>query len=55
MACFFRDHVVRVEEDYNSSNKDSGIDEQMILDVQMLVCSVTYLGREHHHTNVFIQ
>jgi hypothetical protein len=50
-------YVVRVEEDYNSKKIGQGMDEQMTLNVQLLVRSLTYLGREecNNHTNVFIQ
>lgn len=48
-------YVVGIEEKYKTEGNEQGVDEQMMLDVTLLVCSMTYLGREHHHTNVFIQ
>ena len=46
---------VGVEENFRTKGSEQGVDEQMMLDVQLLVCSMTYLGRENHYTNVFIQ
>ena len=48
-------YVVRVDEDYNSDKSQKGVNEQMTLHVQLLVCSLTYLGRERSLTNTFIQ
>ncbi len=48
-------YVVRVEEEYHSSSNKEGHDEQMMLNVMLQVCSVTYLGRENHFTNTFIK
>jgi hypothetical protein len=48
-------YVIGIEEDYNSSKNSRGIDEQMTLNVQLLVRSITYLGRERNHINTFIK
>ncbi len=48
-------YVVRVEEDYHSSKNDEGLDEQMMLNVIIQVCAVTYLGKENHYTSTFIK
>ena len=48
-------YVVHVEEEYHSSKQIDGVDQQMLLDVKLLVRSVTYLGRENNLTNCFIQ
>jgi hypothetical protein len=48
-------YVIGLEEDYNSSKNSRGIDEQMTLNVQLLVRSITYLGRERNHINTFIK
>lgn len=48
-------YVVHVEEDYHSGKDRSGLDQQMLLSVKVLVRSVTYLGRDRNHKSVFIQ
>ena len=48
-------YVVHVEEEYHSSKQVDGVDQQMLLDVKMLVRSVTYLGRERNLKSCFIQ
>jgi len=49
-------YVVSVEEEYSSDTDESGLDRQIILNVVLKVCSVTYLGREEQNNvkNVFI-
>lgn len=49
-------YVVSVEERYNSLQDESGVDKQMILDVEVLVRSTVYLGREEQNNlnSVFI-
>ena len=48
-------YVVHVEEDYVTKAAADGADRQILLNVKLQVCSVTYLGRENHLTNTFIQ
>lgn len=48
-------YVVHVEEDYHSGKDSSGLDQQMLLSVKVLVRSVTYLGRDRNIKSVFIQ
>jgi hypothetical protein len=49
-------YVVGVEERYTSQTGKAGSDKQMLLDVEILVRSTTYLGREeqNNYKNVFI-
>ena len=49
-------YVVSVEEKYNSLRDESGLDKQMILDVEVLVRSTVYMGREEQNNlkSVFI-
>ena len=49
-------YVVGVEERYTSQSGNAGSDKQMLLDVEILVRSTTYLGREeqNNYKNVFI-
>ncbi len=50
-------YVVGVEERYTSQSRNAGSDKQMLLDVEILVRSTTYLGREeqNNYKNVFIR
>lgn len=50
-------YVINVVETFNSSKNQAGEDEQVMLDVQILVRSITYAGREEQNnlTTVFIQ
>ena len=48
-------YIVHVEEEYHSSKRVDGVDQQMLLDVKVLVRSVTYLGRERNLTSHFIK
>lgn len=48
-------YVVHVEEEYHSSKQIDGVDQQMLLNVKLLVRSVTYLGRERNLKSYFIQ
>ena len=48
-------YVVHVEEEYHSSGRHDGVDQQMLLDVKVLVRNVTYLGRESNLTSHFIK
>ena len=50
-------YVVSVEERYNSGKNKESRDEQVILDIQILVRSVVYFGREENGNlkSVFIQ
>ena len=50
-------YVVSVVENYNSLKDDAGLDKQMMLDVELLVRSAVYLGREKQNNivSVFIQ
>ena len=49
-------YVVGVEERYTSQTGKAGSDKQMLLDIEVLVRSTTYLGREeqNNYKNVFI-
>jgi hypothetical protein len=49
-------YVVNVEEQYSSLQDDSGVDKQMMLNVELLVRSTTYMGRERQNdlTSIFI-
>jgi hypothetical protein len=49
-------YVVSVEEKYSSLRDESGLDKQMELDVEVLVRSTIYLGREEQNNlkSVFI-
>ena len=49
-------YVVGVEERYTSQTGNAGSDKQMLLDIEMLVRSTMYLGREeqNNYKNVFI-
>lgn len=48
-------YVVHVEEEYHSKNQN-GVDQQMLLNVKVLVRSVTYLGRDNNNlTSYFIK
>ncbi len=51
----FEGYVVRVEENYTSQIDADGSDRQMLLNIQVLVKSITYLGWEKHSTIKFIQ
>ena len=50
-------YVVSIEEDFNSAKNSQNIDEQVILNIQILVRSVLYLGRDENSglKSVFIQ
>lgn len=50
-------YVVSVAENYNSLKDDDGLDKQMMLDVEVLVRSTTYLGRESQNNikSIFIR
>lgn len=49
-------YIVSVDEDYGSNTVDqTNGDSQMLLRVQILSRSVTYLGRDNHFQNTFIQ
>ena len=48
-------YVVSVEENYSAGKNQAGEDEQILLDVTLLARSVTYLGRENHFKNTFVQ
>lgn len=48
-------YVVHLEEDYHSAKIEDGVDQQMLLNVKILVRSVTYLGRDRELKSVFIQ
>lgn len=48
-------YVIRIEESYQSEKDANGTSEQMTLDIQLLLRSVTYLGRSNNHTNTFIK
>ena len=49
-------YIVGVEENYNSMKDQEGIDKQMLLDVEILVRSTIYMGREEQNNlkSVFI-
>ena len=49
-------YVVSVEEKYSSLRDESGLDKQMELDVELLVRSTIYLGREEQNNlkSIFI-
>ena len=47
-------YVVHVEEEYHSKNQN-GVDQQMLLNVKVLVRSVTYLGRDVNLVSHFIK
>ena len=49
-------YVVGVEERYTSQTGNAGSDKQMLLDIEVLVRSTIYLGREeqNNYKNVFI-
>ncbi len=49
-------YVVSVVENYNSLKDEDGLDKQMMLDVELLVRSTLYLGREEQNNikSVFI-
>ena len=48
-------YVVSVEENFSTGRNMTGEDEQILLNVRILTRSVTYLGRENHFKNTFIQ
>ena len=50
-------YVVNVEEDYSSLHNEAGESNQILLNVTLLVRSVTYMGREekNNYQSVFIQ
>ena len=48
-------YVVSVEENFSTGRNMTGEDEQILLNVRILTRSVTYLGRENHFRNTFIQ
>ena len=50
-------YVVNVEEDYISLHNEAGESNQILLNVTLLVRSVTYMGREekNNYQSVFIQ
>jgi len=50
-------YVVSVEEKFSTDRDEAGQSEQILLDVKLLVRSVTYLGREEQNNlkSVFIQ
>ena len=47
-------YIVRVEENYTSLKHQQNEDEQVLLDVEVLVRSVIYLGQENNYTSTFI-
>jgi len=47
-------YVVNLEEKYISGMSEDGKSNQILLEVKMLLRSVTYLGVENHMENVFI-
>ena len=50
-------YVVSIEENYNAGVSETGEQEQILLNVTLLACSVTYLSRDerNHLKSVFIQ
>lgn len=50
-------YVVSVEEKYNAGRNNENRDEQVTLDIQILIRSVVYLGRDANSAlkNIFIQ
>lgn len=50
-------YVINVVETFNSSKSQAGEDEQVMLDVQLLVREITYVGRENQNNlrTIFIQ
>ncbi|MBR2206416.1 MAG: hypothetical protein IJ886_02415 [Prevotella sp.] len=48
-------YVVHLEEDYHSAKSEDGLDQQMLLNVKILVRSLTYFGRDRNLKSAFIQ
>ena len=50
-------YVINVVETFNSSKNQTGEDEQVMLDIQILVRNITYIGREEQNNlrTIFIQ
>ena len=48
-------YVVSVDENFSAGRNMTGEDEQILLNVRILTRSVTYMGRENHFKNTFIQ
>ena len=48
-------YIVRTEESFSSGKSQTGEEGQILFDVTLLVRNVTYLGRDLHFKNTFIQ
>ena len=48
-------YVVHVDEEYVTRAVGEGADKQILLNVKLQVCGVTYAGKENHLRSLFIQ
>lgn len=47
-------YIVRIEEAYTTGKNPKGEDEQMLLNVKILLRSITYIGEQQNHQSVYV-